>query len=537
MYSVLIVEDEKLVRFGLKNSIDWAKFNMEVIGDEADGCAALKVYQQKKPDIIITDLKMPVMGGMELISKIREQNEKTRIIILSCMEEFELTRKAMNFDVSGYILKLTMTDEEVDAVLKKVQHELHIQQNTYIESQTIKSSMDMIKDKVFKDFIFYKIISEIEFIKKIKELKLRIKPGRYSMCVMEIDHFEKLKRLFKDENGQLMKFAMLNIINEILDSSGNGEVFNYTDVKYGFVFSLKDEASENKQYGEIFPILDRIRRSVEKFFNISVSFGISEMKAKYGLMKILFEQGDKALENKFLNGSGIYFISDNFNMENYFTDKSAILYSLLEFNKMPDDDFIKKYKLKIVSILQALNDTKAQVKQRFCGLIHWVLVEFHIPNNIFADYSVSFSKSVQESETLDEIIEVLRDFFNTLNASIKRKRVSNNDVLKAMEYIEANYEKDISLQQVADKVNLSVSYLSILIKKELEISYTEYLNEFRIEKAKELLLNTYLKSYEIAEMIGFNDNTYFSKAFKRYTGKNPREFRKLWVKDWEDAND
>jgi len=119
MYRVLIVEDEIIVRLGLKNSIKWADFNMEVVGDAANGEEGWNQYNLKQPDIVLTDIKMPVMDGIELISRIRENDQLTRIIILTCYGEFELAQKAIKFGVSNYILKMSMGLEEIEEVLKK----------------------------------------------------------------------------------------------------------------------------------------------------------------------------------------------------------------------------------------------------------------------------------------------------------------------------------------------------------------------------------------------------------------------------------
>lgn len=115
MYKVMIVEDEMLVRVGLRSSVDWSKYGMEVAADLPDGQAAWDYYLKEKPDIVITDIRMPRMDGMELIGKIREADKETRIVVLSCLEEFDLARRAMSLGVSHYILKLTMTEAEIGA--------------------------------------------------------------------------------------------------------------------------------------------------------------------------------------------------------------------------------------------------------------------------------------------------------------------------------------------------------------------------------------------------------------------------------------
>lgn len=124
MYRVLIVEDELFVRLGIKMSVEWEALDMEVIADVSNGEQAWEVYVREEPDIILTDLKMPIMDGMELIRRVREKSDRTRIIILSCLEEFALVRESISMDVTDYILKLTMTREDMEKVLDKARTEL-----------------------------------------------------------------------------------------------------------------------------------------------------------------------------------------------------------------------------------------------------------------------------------------------------------------------------------------------------------------------------------------------------------------------------
>ena len=126
MYKVLIVEDEIFVRLGIKMSVEWEKLGMEVAGDAENGKQALEIYEKEHPDIILTDLKMPVLDGMGLIRRIREKDHTTRIVILSCLEEFHLVQQAISMDVSDYILKLTMTQEDMERILHKVKGELDV---------------------------------------------------------------------------------------------------------------------------------------------------------------------------------------------------------------------------------------------------------------------------------------------------------------------------------------------------------------------------------------------------------------------------
>lgn len=330
MYKVLIAEDEMLVRLGLKNSIDWDRFEMKVIADVSDGKAAWEVYQNESPDFIITDLRMPVMDGMELISKIRQSDTATQIVILSCLEEFELIRKAMAYGVSHYILKLTMTTEEMEAVLQKVHTHLKSQRQLRKPSLLDPMNRDAVKENCLKSFLFYHIYSEMEFAKIVTDLKLRIYPEHLVLGVMEINHFSRLKTIFRDEKGQLVKLSLLNALNEIMDSHANGEVFCENESRYVFIFNRKTNSPQGDFDPGIAEVLDSITDSMRIYFNISVTFGISSTRSGYSSLNILYFQATRQLERRFLQGPGIYLQGEAPEIRHILAEKTAVLHGFNE---------------------------------------------------------------------------------------------------------------------------------------------------------------------------------------------------------------
>lgn len=149
MHSVLIVEDELLVRMGIKISVDWAAYNMIVLADVADGLAAFQAFRQLKPDIVITDIRMPGMDGIELIRKIREEDQNCRILVISCLDDFRTLQSIMGYQISGYLLKATMTEVEISRNLNKVKQELErvCQPQTTVEDPGLLSNLEDICDK------------------------------------------------------------------------------------------------------------------------------------------------------------------------------------------------------------------------------------------------------------------------------------------------------------------------------------------------------------------------------------------------------
>lgn len=167
MYKVVIAEDEMFVRLGIKMSVDWEKLGMEVAADVENGQQALEAWETFQPDIVITDIKMPVMDGITLIRQIRQKDERTRFIILSCLEEFNIVREALSLGVSDYVLKLTMTQEDMEKVLEKVKRELVVMDKS---QKTQENGMERKRfEDSLRNFLYYRLDMGPEWKLKMKE--------------------------------------------------------------------------------------------------------------------------------------------------------------------------------------------------------------------------------------------------------------------------------------------------------------------------------------------------------------------------------
>ena len=200
MYRVLIVEDELFVRLGIKMSVEWEKLDMEVIADVSNGEQAWEVYVREEPDIILTDLKMPIMDGMELIRRVREKSDRTRIIILSCLEEFALVRESISMDVTDYILKLTMTREDMEKVLDKARTELEALKRA---REPAGVSPEKQRQELL-DFFYYNTWGEREYGERLRKIGLPFGEKNLLMAELEINRYEEVQKRFGDDYGVLV---------------------------------------------------------------------------------------------------------------------------------------------------------------------------------------------------------------------------------------------------------------------------------------------------------------------------------------------
>lgn len=527
MFDVLIAEDEMLVRIGLKNSIDWEKLNMRVIADVANGQDAMEVYEREKPDLIITDIKMPVMDGMELISKIREKDTKTKIVILTCYEEFDTVHKAINLGVSGYILKLKMTPSEMEAVLKKVQEELSLEDGKKAGLEEKNPSIGSIsKENLFKNFIFYKIYSDAEIEDAVRKMQLRLSQRHLLICRMVIDNYSFLQDKFDDEHGELIRFSILNMMDELLTAYKRGEVLHEKDGNYLVIFSFSDIFSEKKVSDILSEILSRIKTVMKTYINADITFFISNMYDSYGSLPQMYHECLQAAENNYFSGIGEIVRYEDTISINPIPEAIARLEGLKQDLRNFNQVWSREIDGEINRIRQLKALTKADMQRVFIKWIYRPTMDYSPNKSDIYKLAQEYSGKIQQLATMGESIQCLKDYLNKVENNKARYKNLSSEILKVIQFIEMNYTQDISLQQAADHVSMSPNYLSNLFKKELNVSFVEYINRFRIEKAKELLLNTNLKIYEIAVSVGIRDEGYFSRLFKKITSMRPYEYRK-----------
>ncbi|MGG4483117.1 response regulator [Paenibacillus xylanilyticus] len=529
MYKVMIVEDEMLVRIGLKNSVEWSKFGLEVSADFPDGQSAWDYYEREKPDVVITDISMPRMDGMELISNIRKQDKYTRVVVLSCLEEFELARKALTLDVSSYILKLTMTEEEIEQVLTGVREELDQQHNsTHVQARAAASSPDMelVKEKMFKDFMFYRIFSSEEFASFITDSGLRLSPVRLVVCVMEVDRYVSLKERFRDEHGHLVKMSLLNILSEIMSGYKRGEAVQINDRHYALVLHFADLLSEQAIVQEIRQLLEHIQDTIRHYFNSTVSFGISSVNGGYDSLPRQYAEAQRALQRKFITGSGQQHQGTGR------ADYTGVLARLEQIrNHTSIRELLPKLKEKeydewLDEMERGMNQERKSMEITIYQFVQWVNTHVYDHNNE-KTLLLSMTENLETCDTMPDMLDQVLVYMDTLVDLISKRLQMSDEITRAIEYVKRHYTENISLQMVADHVGLSPGYLSNLFRRELQITYIDYVNRYRIERAKELLAQSQLRSSDVPALVGFSpEYTYFSKVFKKITGLNPNEYRR-----------
>lgn len=528
MYKVMIAEDEMLVRAGLKSFISWEKYGMTVVSEVSNGQLAWESYVQYRPDIILTDIKMPVLDGLQLIQRIREKDWKTKIIILSCVEDFSLARKAIKLNVFDYILKLTMTPEEMNAVLLKIKNELDAEalrpSDTLADGGT--QGIDAF-EKSLIGFLAYDVPAE-KLAEVIRRFRLPLSAERASMAVMKISRYQKLEELYRDSQGYLIRYALLNILNEILSRKNLGIAVR--DSQACYILLLNADVKQENDLKQVAETIAEIRQDIKNFFNVSVTFAIGEAAGSLTQLKTLYEQCRLCLYCNFFLGKDTIVYSpklSGWSAADYVVKRTEALFE--------EEKDLVEYRDAVMTGLRRLilegDVDENGIRTTFFNVLTSIVNQTKTDAQEISLCLTRFLDECRLCENYDGILTRFSESLCALKKDLHRKSLYSREVVQSIDYIRENYRKQITLSDISDTVGFSPSYLSNLFRKELRLTFTEYLNRYRIERAAELLLTTTMKTYEIAYAVGFTDQSYFSRTFKKFTGMRPSEYKRMDLPD------
>ena len=278
MYRVLIAEDEALVRMGLKTMPDWEKLDMQVVGDAADGREAYAMYRELRPDILITDIRMPGMDGIELIRKIRASDSRIKIIILSCLDEFRLVQQAMALGVSSYILKLTAGIAEIEQTVRNVKAVLDEEARAAAPLEWL--NLALIREQVLENYLFDQTLPAADFESCVRRLPLRLAPENLRAVMLRPSNGNWLSQCHRERSGRPLRRFVLDLLGQVLARFPTGECCGDSQSGYCLLLSFPELSPEEaeRRTGEV---LKAVREAFLKSVGAEPVFGISSLGSRF----------------------------------------------------------------------------------------------------------------------------------------------------------------------------------------------------------------------------------------------------------------
>lgn len=524
MLKVLIVEDDEFVSMGLRNMVRWQQLGMEVVGEARDGREGLSLYEQESPDIILADIRMPVMTGIEMIEQIRKQDARTRIVVFSCHEDYEYVRQAFKLGISDYILKVRMMPEDIETIMERVRGELLSMQAGESETKEREEfSREEILEKCRASLLDPEGSSR-DFSACAAALGLPGE-GELAVCAMEVT----LPEHGAEEAPEGKRQIVLELVQKKLSQREGGLVLWEQGSRYLLVVPLP----EGKGGREQMPCLERllkelleeVRILIQTYVNGSVTFGVSSRGGSYREVHRLYAEGLEAQRRAFFQGEGILYYGKAPDSEKYGEALSVCEKKIAEAKWLSDG--CRQKIGKEIAFQKSLKETDIDtMKEIFSRWSHRVSFDSTVQRKETLRIVLETAKQIRAAATLEELVDVFGRYLDTMSR-VKEPGLVCAEVAAAIAYIrERFWDEDICLAGVAGHVGMSKDYLSTVFKRDTGQGFSDYVNSVRIGRACELLENTVMKAYEISQAVGFRDESYFSRIFKKMVGMRPNEYRR-----------
>ncbi|HUH44391.1 MAG TPA: response regulator [Treponemataceae bacterium] len=524
MYKVFIVDDEIIVREGIRNKIQWEKTPFNFLGEASDGEIALSMIQELKPDILITDIKMPFMDGLELSMIVKNIQPWIRIIILSGHDEFNYAKEAIKIGVDDYILK-PFSPEDLMKSMLKASRKIDLQRKQNIEPADLENKTNttqyIVKQNFLKTILFES--HDTTFLQEhAKKANIDINAPFFIVCICKV--------YYPLDNS----ISLQNIRNRIhVFIKDKPQILFHITSPNCFVFILKNYARE-KIDEESFSLAETIQHEIHLEKDTTVITAIGSIVESPEQIQESYSDAKKIISLCKISGKSRIFSYDDIKANK---NNSLIIQ---EYDPLVDQ-------LKYAS--------EGEIEKIIDGYIS-LLEENPGHFNIFASYLLIdvimvVSKLIEElgdniknvmprvlsrefvAHSVDTPSILIQEIRGILHGAIHwRDKQSSGRyadvILKAKRYIEEHFfDPSVRLHVIAEHVCLSPNHFSTVFSQECGITFIEYLTDIRINKAKEFLKTTQKRSADIAYEIGFSDPHYFSYIFKKHTGMSPREYRQL----------
>lgn len=519
-YKVFFVEDEIITREGIRDHVDWRSSGFEFCGEAADGEIALSLLQAAQPDVLITDIKMPFMDGLQLSKIVRERMPWVKIIILSGHDEFEYAQKAISLGVADYLLK-PVTVQMLQTVLQKLCVQLDQERK---EKENLKRLQEQIEDNraMLRERLLFKLvvgsISPAEAVEKGQMLGLDLISRHYLVVVLKLELGDRTEQYDHEEYQQVQQ-----VLTGLAEK--NPDVFVLKREWGDNILIMKGSTPEYLEEDRDL-LLEEIGQAVAKT-RYRLGIGVGASKERIADICRSFIEALVHLQNP-MNGQGAGINQTIERRELLKLDKKVVENYLRCGAKDEFEDFFNAY-------LRPLSETAL----RSALIKNYVFVDLILATAKLVDgLGGEIDKVIPEVNSIETIlsnvksVEQLREQAYKIISTGLDYRDSHPDgqhaqlIRQAKEYIEQHYlDPELSLNVVAARANLSASHFSAVFSQETHQTFKEYLTQIRINKAKELLRMTMLRSADIAYQVGYNDPHYFSAVFKKNTGLSPIEFR------------
>lgn len=517
MYSVLIVDDEANIREGLMKIIPWEDYGFELCGEADNGQQALQMIEKHRPTIVLTDIRMPEMNGIELLQNIQKKSPKTKTVVISGYDDFTYVRNAMRYGAINYLLKPIDKDELTNTIIETVD---------LIESDAVDLMRKHETLELMKTNTLNRIINDQISIKELREkqelLSLDLHCDQMCIAIVKTDFSAD------EENKMLRLFEIQNICYETVTRSYACHAFQDHYNNIVIIFYIK---SGELNMDTIQCSLNETVQNIQFFLNERVTIYCSTPIDSHRLLPDSYKQALKGIDYASLWGTNLVFSHNPAESQISFTEIDFTTIS--ELIRKGEKEKLKEYieppfkKILNKEVFVAPYIVKYHVVDIISTAVSTAQVANVSAETLKRLKETAYTK-MQFTDRIDEIYQFLLFTLNNIIDEVdsRKEKPYSFIVQRVIAYIDTQYaDSNISLKTLADRLSVNPAYMGRLFKNETGEYFSDYLNRIRVIKAERMLNDTNHKAKDIGSLVGFSTTSYFYTIFKKITGHTPGDAR------------
>ncbi|CAM3799864.1 MULTISPECIES: response regulator [Paenibacillus] len=511
---ILIVDDEPLVRIGIKSAIDWEAQGVQIVGEAGDGEEALQQIADKDPDVVLLDIKMPKLDGIEVLRRVREQQLPVQIVVLSSFDDIAYVKEALKLGAFDYFHKPDMNERELTAMLRSIREQLGTSGTPAPPTVVTQGSR--------KEQLLYEALQG-----KVQDLsETSLEEGNMYIVLFKIKNYRTVIQRYTKETESVLPSTVQNVVREMLSKEKEVEYLQL-DVQHSCVFiSNSEHKSLLASLNRVNKLVQMISSALKRFVNIDIVLGVSDWFEGYSAIPAGYEQAAKALSHHFYHPDTSIFYYQHLRLQGESALKQADAYVSQMKSALREEE--NERFLELLSRWEAFLEQEECMEERDVRKVYEGLLFMIGGDDGAVESGAEHSGGFEEIEDFRGLAAGYRKLFE--DRLKQRQRLSNKGYSQLtrsiMEYIEEHYAESLSLKLFGELLHVSPNYVSRLFKQEVGQGLFDYINELRIEKAKRLLRDYRYKIYDVAEMVGFHNQAHFAIVFQKYTGLSPKQYRK-----------
>lgn len=527
MYTIVIADDEMELRRALIRRIDWESIGFQVIGEAENGAEALEMVEKLEPDLLLTDVRMPFMSGIELAREVREIRPTMQIAFLSGYDDFTYAQQAIRYNIISYLLK-PISSRELTEELKKIKEKMDEQFKEFTEKTAQEEEQNLIS------FLMPLLLDSFQG-KQDEETEKRLceevaQRGFFKDSEKDLYYTVLVTSFWDDQGKNCTVETSVNAIHLVLRKYMRHVSF-YANGR--IVSLLTSTIAEFNKYLHI--IVEDISQSVKRIMNLSVSIGVSRMMPKLCNCHEAYIEAMDAISYSKRSDKGVYFIADIERMGTI--DQEAVQMTVNEIEGLLRSGSEEEIKYYLEELFHYMEEKQVPPMNMQIAMVQLIAAVFRVT------YAVADSEAVLnlqrlsplQGQTFFENIQEMKECYVTFCLAARnlvaehRKRSGSVICDQALTLIERKYmDPELSLNSISKEISVTPNYLSALIKRLTGSTFIDLLTKKRMDTAKKMLLETSMKIREISEKCGYNDQHYFSYCFKKYEGVSPNACRRQY---------